>query len=188
MAKTPPDLVIAGIWQAVDLVRRFPGTYRAVSISSTYPMPSGNGNYCLPKKFAQEILYLQFDDITEETQELLFGACPDLQLATVDQCQKAIDFLSQGGKCLVHCRAGVSRSTAIALGALLPHYPDFYQAVDALFAIRSCASPNNYVLRLICDILGISADYPLIIEYIYDKSMQKAEGTSDKIDRILDHF
>ena len=61
-----------------------------------------------------------------------------------------------GGPVLIHCWAGQSRSTAVALAlivrALQPGILDedqlVAQAVETLLTIRSCASPNPLVLRL----------------------------------------
>ena len=143
------DLFIADIFEAEDLVRQNPGVFRVLSILNP-------GSWTRFSK-AREFLLLEFHDLTPD--ELQMKPDPSkYRLATKQQCQQALDFLNGGGKRLVHCNAGKRRSTAIALGYLLQNIPNRQQAVETLFRIRPIASPNQYVLKLACEILEYSDD------------------------------
>ena len=66
-----------------------------------------------------------------------------------------IDTLPPGGGLLVHCRAGISRSAAVALGLIVRGFvergdQDFEEeAVQQLLDLRPQAAPNALVLRLL---------------------------------------
>lgn len=160
------SLVITDEWSAVQQVADHPFTYRVVSISS----PLYLKNIAFPK--AREVLYLKFDDVTTEEIQMalengsLFNNGCHCQLASEEDCRAALEFLKQGGPCLVHCRAGIGRSTAVALGYLLSVCPNHEEAVDTLFVIRPCARPNTHVLKVMCRILGREHEYPQILDYI----------------------
>lgn len=55
---------------------------------------------------------------------------------------------SQAGL-VVHCFAGVSRSSAIALVPLLLYYQDGLTAAERLFEVNRWADPNTHVVHLI---------------------------------------
>ncbi len=60
-----------------------------------------------------------------------------------------------GDKILVHCRAGISRSTAIACAILCQHSPvgEEQQVVSQVRAIRSVMKPNFFIVKLADEIL-----------------------------------
>ncbi|OQY56547.1 MAG: hypothetical protein DRR08_07535 [Candidatus Parabeggiatoa sp. nov. 2] len=79
-------------------------------------------------------------------------------LATSQQVQEILEFtapLQSTDKLLVHCQAGVSRSTAVACGVLCQHGLTPDEAVNYVFSIREIAFPNEHVLTLFDDILGL---------------------------------
>lgn len=158
------DLIITDVFEAIKLTEGSPGHYRVVSIVSANPairiveMP-----FYLPR--AKEVLYLTFDDIAERYRDFALST-GQFRLATEEDCRQALDFLSKGGPCLIHCEAGISRSTGTALGYLLTQYPDYKEAVDKLFEIRPCAQPNSHILRLMCQILHKAGEYGNILTYL----------------------
>jgi predicted protein tyrosine phosphatase len=49
---------------------------------------------------------------------------------------------------LIHCHAGVSRSTAIAIAVLIQHGMNVNDAVDKIFEVRDCMWPNATLISL----------------------------------------
>lgn len=72
----------------------------------------------------------------------------------VDQVEAGILFIAEhlrrGGDVIVHCHAGVSRSTALALGALSLLHPrkSAPELVEMLLAIRPQSGPNIVAVEL----------------------------------------
>lgn len=72
-------------------------------------------------------------------------------LATRDDIRRILDFtasLSVGDRLLVHCYAGISRSTAVALGVLCQHGLAPRQAMGVVRTLRPIAAPNAHILAL----------------------------------------
>ncbi|HDN26840.1 MAG TPA: hypothetical protein ENG03_07045 [Thioploca sp.] len=82
-------------------------------------------------------------------------------MATSEQLQELLALtapLKSTDKLLVHCHAGVSRSTAVACAVLCQHGLTPSQAVKYVVSIRPQAHPNKYVLTLFDDILGLKGE------------------------------
>lgn len=92
-------------------------------------------------------IVLTFEDIDSDLR-------PEFACASPEQVAAGIDFgrgaLASRNSLLIHCRAGVSRSTAMFLGALSADLGEGSEedCVKALLADRSVAVPNLRVLRL----------------------------------------
>lgn len=72
----------------------------------------------------------------------------------IDQVREGLQFIMDhlaSGTILIHCNAGIARSTAMALGAFALLYPDESEAqlIDRLIAIRPIAAPNILVLEIV---------------------------------------
>lgn len=166
--KHEADITICDWEFAVEQTQKQANYYRVISISAPQDSAFSMGKEVVRLPDAKEVLYLEFDDVTDELQGFAL-TLNGVVLATKEDCHKALQFLSQGEAIIVHCRAGVSRSTAIVLGYFLSLHADYNIAIDTLFAIRPCADPNTYVLRLMTEILGRSDEYPQIVEAIRHK-------------------
>ena len=82
---------------------------------------------------------------------------PDQILPTREHVEGLVDFLeaSREVSLLIHCYAGVSRSTAAALIAMVLHAPGRERdAARALRAAAAYAQPNRLILQHADDILG----------------------------------
>ncbi|KAM3839402.1 dual specificity protein phosphatase 15 [Vipera latastei] len=127
----------------------------------------GNGmNKILPGLFlgnivdAKDLDQLSRNDIThvvsihESPQPFIPGitylriVLPDTPEADIKKhFKKCIQFIHscrlQGGNCLVHCLAGISRSTTIILAYLMAVTPlGWLEALEAVKAVRPVANPN----------------------------------------------
>jgi predicted protein tyrosine phosphatase len=80
---------------------------------------------------------------------------------TLPQIQDILEFtapLKSTDKLLVHCHAGISRSTAVACGVLCQHGLTPNEAVKSVLSIRKLALPNKQVLTLFDEILGLEGN------------------------------
>lgn len=85
-----------------------------------------------PKSF--KYLHLLVDDVDEENLYKHFAEAYDF----------INDAIKQGGKVLVHCFAGVSRSSSITLCYLMKKMnTDYETALELLKSGRKCAKPNK---------------------------------------------
>lgn len=89
-------------------------------------------------------LRLTFDDIWRE-EEGHIPPCLDDAMAIVGFAQR---LKGRGGKLLIHCRAGISRSTAAAMIVLRTWWGPGSEerAMEHVFAIRAEAAPNPILL------------------------------------------
>ena len=95
-------------------------------------------------------MVLRFEDLDEDLD--------GYKTASVEQVQRILDFgrSHQEGKMLIHCEAGISRSTAAALAILAERFgPGFEaEALSELLRIKADAVPNLLVVRHADLILG----------------------------------
>jgi len=80
------------------------------------------------------------------------------KLASSKQILDILEFttpLQSKDKLLIHCHAGISRSTAVACGVLCQHGLHPNESVKYILSIRPQALPNKHVLALFDDILKL---------------------------------
>lgn len=104
-------------------------------------------------------LRLEFFDINCEKRQ-------DMNGPTIKDIEKLVDFYQEALKTkspcfLIHCWAGISRSTAAGLILLMMRYKDKEKAVKELFLIKPNASPNTRMVKLAHEVL---ADRQIISE------------------------
>ena len=93
-----------------------------------------------------------FDDLEDKHRFLTKH-----KLATTNIIQDILNFtknLGEQDKILIHCHAGLCRSTAVALLVMLQHGMTEKNALEHLISIRPKAWPNRLVLRLGDALLG----------------------------------
>ena len=102
-----------------------------------------------PSGPAPHHLVLRFEDLEEPVAPW--------PLATKEQVGEGLSFLEahRESRVLVHCNAGISRSTAFALLELCRRLSDPDRAWATLIELRPQAVPNLHVLRLGGSLLGI---------------------------------
>lgn len=106
-----------------------------ISILSTVETPLSES----VKSKYKKVLELRFDDITKEYDGLtLFGE---------EHLKKIIEFVNPilGESLDIHCSAGISRSTAVALGIADVYY---YDSVIFDMLNNKCINPNKHILEL----------------------------------------
>lgn len=119
-----------------------------ISINSTRgPVPKGLETYAGNK------LVLRFDDIIWPTNgQSNFVSPSRAHVVQIVEFARSID----KGHLLVHCRAGISRSTAATLIVLAtrmgPDYAD--QIEEQVRRMRPVVRPNDLMLELADDVLG----------------------------------
>lgn len=144
---TLPDISICGVADFKEIDR---DSFTHI-ISIWHPTPS-------LEKFQQQmragfpnadIHFATFDD-TE-----LAGATRPPGHADVLGCIEYAHSIPEGSHLLIHCMAGISRSTAIALTIITEFYGPGSERDAALNvqAIRSIANPNRLILQIADDIL-----------------------------------
>jgi len=87
-----------------------------------------------------EHLVLNFDDVDDDAQE--GDVAP-----TIDHVRTALDFAKNDTRILIHCFAGICRSTAMALGIMLKRGMSIKDSYEHLVSIRPQAWPNFLVVR-----------------------------------------
>jgi predicted protein tyrosine phosphatase len=142
------QLAVASEKEAVALVQAQLNFWNVVSIRAPNVSP-------VHLRGAKRVHYLVFDDV----EQIEGNAQEFFRLATGEDLRSIFAFidLQPSEPLLVHCQAGVSRSTAVALAVIVRSLRSrhFYgdaalieKAVELLLMIRPSASPNALVLRL----------------------------------------
>ncbi len=103
------------------------------------------------------------------------------------QVEKGLDFVLshiEDGPVIIHCKAGKSRSAALALGVLSKLYPEKPETelIDMLLTIRPQAAPNILMVQMVDDLTGRGGrltqavlDNPILSE-------QRAQAESNRRD------
>lgn len=138
-------LSVCGIDDIPVMLKRDPGFWNVISIRETSTVrPSFKG--------AKKVHHAIFYDIEEPNAPAAEG----FRAPTEEDIQLALSFVDSvpAEPILIHCRAGVSRSTGLAVVLMVRgllergRTPEAVDIVDRLLAIRRQAVPNVLVMRL----------------------------------------
>jgi predicted protein tyrosine phosphatase len=138
------DLRITTLPEAVDLLRQ---GWPTKAVSLVCPGTPNFGCY------GPHHLLLHLHDIAEE----LDGHVVPCSQHLLDVLDFTAD-LAPGSRLLVHCIAGVSRSTAAAIGILIARGMPWRVAWEAVEAVRPVMMPNACLIRLIDDHHGLGGE------------------------------
>jgi predicted protein tyrosine phosphatase len=95
-------------------------------------------------------LYIQVSDVPVPIEGLIYPLPEHLRLVLAFTRD-----LADEDRLLVHCFAGQSRSTAIAIGILIDHGMTYGDAFDHVAAVRSVLLPNELFIRHIDTHFGL---------------------------------
>jgi predicted protein tyrosine phosphatase len=163
------ELKITNIVEALRLSQDW-ATHTVSLIDPDYPLevPKPGQNAVLRRYF--------FHDISSSSS--WWGDGLDLKLATTSQIEDILEFttpLQPSDKLLVHCHAGISRSTAVACGVLCQHGLMPKLAVRYVFSIRPQAFPNSHIITLFDQILGLEGrlikSLPEVLDAFYSEQL-----------------
>jgi predicted protein tyrosine phosphatase len=141
---------IAGLGRATRRKRDFTRT-----IGCYDPDTRKNKFIRFHKPAAPEMLVLRFVDL-DEPPPSPHHERPELRMPSREHVEKALTFDRPGERLLVHCHAGISRSSTVALAIIANRLGTGREeeALRLLLAIRPHAVPNLAVLRHADEILG----------------------------------
>lgn len=89
-------------------------------------------------------LVLVFDDIARPNPAYIHPT-----EAHLDHVFEFTKELTDDDRVLVHCLAGISRSTAVAIAIMMQHGMDYYDAYNHIEMIRPILEPNKLIISYI---------------------------------------
>lgn len=140
-------LYIASKAEAIDANREFPNRFFYLSIGS-----ENDGGW--PDLYPDyKVCRLNFDDIVypEKLAQSDIEA-NNIVLPSIPEIKKGLDFCRahQHSEIIIHCYAGISRSSAMCYLVLFDRLKDVLAAKKALYEVkdRTLILPNEYIVRL----------------------------------------
>lgn len=164
-SNTLPKIFITSCTQASEhllCTTRGPLIKHLISIGSPGDKPP-EGYTQVPHR-----LRLEFDDIRVPDDD------PEYVLPTAEDIHKVIDFVplisQDGGNVLIHCQAGISRSSSVALTvctALLGAGKE-EEALAYVLEARTLAVPNRWIVELADEALGREGKLVEVVQRFHD--------------------
>jgi predicted protein tyrosine phosphatase len=122
------------------------------------PLERWGVRFHLPTRPAH--LILQFLDLDEP----LPSDDPKYRLADLADVEAGLVFARDRQRLLVHCRAGISRSTAMTLGILTERLGDPAAAFAEVLRLQPHAVPNRHIVRLLDHVLNLDGTLDTMIQ------------------------
>ncbi len=115
-------------------------------------------------------IFLVFEDIDTHQD--------NLRLCQLEDVERSIKFAKIHSRLLIHCKAGIGRSTGIALGVIMSELQAGQEelALQTLYEIAPDAAPSLTVVRAVEDYLGLGDGL--------EKAIEKAELQNEKARNI----
>lgn len=111
-----------------------------------------------------------FDDVADEG--------PDVCVPEMSHLRAILEFtktIPDYGRVLLHCHAGISRSTAVAIAVLIQHGMDYREALAHVQKIRDVLLPNYRIVRLIDEYFGLNGAFMAHFEAWRAEQFRKPE-------------
>ena len=148
------ELKISNLYDAVDLSKE----WATHTVSLLDPGMEKDGYFKMPVAAANgKLQRYYFHDLTPDDNWRDWMTKPP-EIVTHQQIQDILAFttpLAATDKLLVHCHAGISRSTAAACGILCQHGLTPKESSELVLSVRKQAYPNKHVLQLFDEILRL---------------------------------
>jgi predicted protein tyrosine phosphatase len=152
---------------------------------------SPNGKYAGYNFGAKHHIEFFDDEVVNDTND------PYMVLPYPEAIKRVLEFtksLTPHDRLLVHCHAGISRSTAMAMAILCQHGLPPEDACSHIFKIRPESDPNTLVLQLADEILGLHGElvetairlYQLQADAFWKLADDADEDYLDSLDNFLD--
>ena len=157
-------LYVCGVRDVQPILRRDPKFWNVVSIyDPTDPAPTFTG----AKSVHRSVFY--------DVEDAIWASDVGAKAPQREDVEQIFQFIHArpGEAMLIHCRAGVSRSTAIALGLIIQGHVQIGNmdcvttAVEQLLALRPQAVPNSLVLRHALGLFMTAEDAVALMMQIY---------------------
>jgi len=127
--------------QLLSNPEKYPGINHIVSIGSDNKLPKGYNSYPAENK-----IRLEFFDISVGAREGMNGPSKDDLNKLIQFYAKSL--VKSNLSFLIHCFAGISRSTAAGLILLTMFYKNWEKAREELYKLVPHASPNVRMIKL----------------------------------------
>lgn len=153
-------LIVTSFDKAQDILdTRWPT--RAISLIS----PTEDRCY----KRGDHHLLARFDDCTEDCrdEEGRWWTAPTR--ADIETILRFSEEFGEEDRVLIHCTAGKSRSTAIAIGVLVQHGMSPQDALAHVCTLRDVVIPNETITRYIDDILELDGELIAVVDKQHEK-------------------
>jgi len=172
----------------ISNVDKVPGMIHQHGITHVLTLLRGKelNELLLPRSFDRaNWLYLDMDDVISDD----YQSAPSIE--QVDQILKWAASLPDDARLLVHCYAGVSRSTAAALAIkVMKQGIDMIpECIDWLVDHRPIACPNPLITKYADSLLGAGGNLHLAAEKVASAKLLNLYGGSiDIVDKIRNNI
>lgn len=130
---------------AKDAVMMYPQKLNVISVERNEPV---NVDLC------KNHLQLDIDDLEDWHLEKWPDLKKDYKFAEKKDILKAVEFSKKNKVHVIHCHAGVSRSSAIAYAIFRGQGMSSKDAMKEVYKINPHAEPNKRIVRLTDEIFG----------------------------------
>ena len=117
-------------------------------------------------KRGEHHLLLRFHDTEVENDPEWTAPNREHMVEALAHAKKYVD--KGRAKVLVHCTAGKSRSTAVAMGVLVQSGMTAQEALDHVLSIRPVVVPNRLIIRYLDDLLQQDGAMIAVVDEYYD--------------------
>ncbi len=158
-------IIISSIWKVDDALAHFKAKH-VISINDPGSVPP-----TLPSIEDANRLSLEFHDVVQNTQGKV--------LVTPSQIEKMVSFgrkaIGRGDPILIHCTAGVSRSTAAGLVIAASYWTKEMELLGQLLRNKAPFSqPNSLMIQLGDAFLGLNSQLISAVEKLDGPNMELA--------------